>query len=80
MIHHIALRSSFSDRRGLNALIYRVVFEAGDLNATIDEAGLGNNATEASGDNLAYAEVTPNAIVSASDTLQVDWEITPLGA
>ena len=63
-----------------NVIQYRVVFEAGDLSATITEAGLGNNATEASGDNLAYAEVTPNAVVSASDTLQVDWEITPLGA
>ncbi|KKL92140.1 hypothetical protein LCGC14_1887640 [marine sediment metagenome] len=63
-----------------NVIQYRVVFEAGDLNATINEAGLGNNATEASGDNLAYAEVSPNAVVSASDTLQVDWEITPLGA
>ena len=66
--------------RWMLVIQYRVVFEAGDLSATIDEAGLGNNATEASGDNLAYAEVSPNAVVSASDTLQVDWEITPLGA
>ncbi len=63
-----------------NVTQYRVIFEAGDLNATVDEAGLGNNAVEASGDNQAYGNVTPDAVVGLSDTLQVDWEITPLGA
>lgn len=63
-----------------NVIQYRVIFEAGDLNATIDEAGLGNHAVEATGDNLAYGNITPDAIVGLSDTLQVDWEITPLGA
>ena len=64
-----------------NVVQYRAIFEAGDLNDTgIDEAGLGNNAAEASGDNLAYAQITPTVDVTTSDTLQVDWEITLLGA
>jgi hypothetical protein len=64
-----------------NVVQYRATFEAGDLNASgIDEAGLGNNAVEASGDNLAYGQITPSVNVGTSDTLQVDWEITFLGA
>jgi hypothetical protein len=64
-----------------NVTQYRSTFEAGDLNQTgIDEAGLGNNATEASGDNLAYGQISPSVDVGTSDTLQVDWEITFLGA
>lgn len=64
-----------------NVVQYRATFEAGDLNASgIDEAGLGNHATEASGDNLAYGELSPSATVGALDTLQVDWEHTYLGA
>jgi len=60
---------------------YRATFEAGDLDATdIDEAGLGNNVVEASGDNLAYGQITPAVTVGLSDTLQVDWELTILGA
>ena len=55
---------------------YRVVFEAGDLNDTgIDEALLGNGT-----DTLAYAEITPVVNVTTADTLQVDWELTFLGA
>ncbi len=73
------LEGSFGNAND-NVVQYRVIFTAGELSATINEAGLGNNATEASGDNLAYAEVTPNAVVSAFDTLQIDWEITLLGA
>ena len=64
-----------------NVTQYRSTFEAGDLNASgIDEAGLGNHATEATGDNLAYGEISPSVDVTTADTLQVDWEITFLGA
>ena len=64
-----------------NVTQYRTIFAAGELNATgIDEAGLGNNATEASGDNLSYGEITPTVDVTVADTLQVDWEHTYLGA
>lgn len=64
-----------------NVTQYRAIFEAGDLNASgIDEAGLGNNAVEASGDNLGYGELSPAADVTTADTLQVDWELTFLGA
>jgi hypothetical protein len=55
---------------------YRATFEAGDLNAVgIDEALLGNGT-----DTLAYAQITPTVDVTTSDTLQVDWELTFLGA
>ena len=65
-----------------NVTQYRCIFTAGLLTGSpvIDEAGLGNNATEASGDNLAYAEISPTATIGASDTLQVDWELTFVGA
>ncbi len=64
-----------------NVTQYRATFEAGDLTATgIDEAVLINNTTEAGADNMAYAEITPTVDVTASDTLQVDWELTLLGA
>ena len=59
-----------------NVIQYRATFEAGDLDDVgIDEALLGNGT-----DTLAYAQITPSVDVSASDTLQVDWEITLLGA
>lgn len=64
-----------------NVVQYRATFEAGDLNQTgIDEASLGNNASEAAGDNLAYAEITPAVNVTTADTLQVDWELTFTGS
>ena len=64
-----------------NVTQYRSIFGAGDLNASgIDEAGLGNNAVEASGDNLGYGELSPAVNVTTADTLQVDWELTFLGA
>lgn len=64
-----------------NVTQYRAIFEAGDLNASgIDEAGLGNNAVEASGDNLGYGELSPAVNVTTADTLQVDWELTFLGS
>lgn len=59
-----------------NVVQYRVTYEAGDLNANgIDEAALGNGT-----DNLAYGQITPDVNVSTLDTLQIDWEITFLGA
>lgn len=59
-----------------NVVQYRAVFSAGSLNASgIDEVSLGNGT-----DNLAYAQVNPNVNVGLSDTLQIDWEITVLGA
>jgi len=64
-----------------NVVQYRSTYEAGDLNATgINEAGLINNATRGSADMLAYAQITPSVNVGTSDTLQVDWELTLLGA
>lgn len=57
-------------------VVYISTFEAGDLNDTgIDEALLGNGT-----DTLAYAQITPAVDVSTSDTLEVTWEITLLGA
>jgi hypothetical protein len=59
-----------------NVTVYRATFEAGDLNATgIDEALLGS-----ASDTLAYAQISPAVDVSTSDTLEVTWEITFLGA
>lgn len=59
-----------------NVVQYRVLFSAGDLNDNgIDEAALGNGT-----DNLAYGQITPSVNVSSLDTLQIDWEITFLGA
>jgi hypothetical protein len=59
-----------------NTVVYRSTFEAADLDDTgIDEALLGNGT-----DTLAYAEITPAVNVTVADTLQVDWELTFLGA
>ena len=64
-----------------NVTQYRSTFEAGDLNDTgIDEAALINNATPASADCLAYGQITPSVNVSTSDVLQMDWELTFVGA
>ncbi len=65
-----------------NVVQYRSLYTAGLVTGspTLDEVGLGNNSTEASGDNLAYTELTPNVILTPTDTLQIDWEITLLGA
>lgn len=63
-----------------NVTVYKATFEAGDLNATgIDEAALINNATAASAECLAYAQITPAIDVSSSDTLAVTWELTFTG-
>jgi hypothetical protein len=61
-----------------NVTQYRATFEAGDLTATIDEASLHNAA--AAGDCLAYAAVTPDAVVAVTDTLEITWELTFTGA
>jgi hypothetical protein len=64
-----------------NVVQYRATFEAGDLNASgIDEVVLANAATDGAGEVLAYAEITPAVNITTADTLQVDWEITLLGA
>jgi hypothetical protein len=64
---------------GDTTLTYRATFEAGALTANgINEACLLNgNGTPAL--CLAYAQITPVVNVTASDTLQVVWEITILG-
>lgn len=64
---------------GDTTITYRATFGAGSLNANgINEACLLNgNGTSAH--CLAYAQITPSVNVTASDTLQVLWEITILG-
>jgi len=64
---------------GDTTLTYRATFAAGALNVNgINEACLLNG--NGSGANcLAYAQITPAVNVTASDTLQVLWEITILG-
>ena len=59
-----------------NVIQYRSTFEAGDATGTgLDEALLGNGT-----DTLAYAEISPAVNKGASDTLQIDWELTFLGS
>jgi len=64
---------------GDTVLTYRATFAAGDLNANgINEACLLNG--NGNGANcLAYAQVNPSVNVTASDTLQILWEVTILG-
>ena len=64
---------------GDTTLSYRATFAAGALNVNgINEACLlnGNGSTA---NCLAYAQISPSVNVTASDTLQVLWEITILG-
>jgi hypothetical protein len=64
---------------GDTTITYRATFAAGLLNANgINEACLLNGNTAAA-NCLAYAQVNPSVNVTASDTLQVLWEITILG-
>ncbi len=64
-----------------NVTQYRAVFSPGDLDDTdINEVALLNNSNATSADCLAYAELSPAATVGTLDTLQIDWEITFLGA
>jgi len=64
---------------GDTTLSYRATFAAGNLTANgINEACLLNG--NGNGANcLAYAQINPSVNVTASDTLQVLWEITILG-
>ena len=64
---------------GDTTLSYRATFSAGSLNASgINEACL-LNGNGVGANCLAYAQITPAVNVTASDTLQVLWEITILG-
>ena len=65
-----------------NVVQYRSFFTAGLITGTptLNEVGLGNNAVEGSGDNLAYSELIPNVPMAPTDTLQINWELTFLGA
>jgi hypothetical protein len=64
---------------GDTTVVYRATFEAGKLDANgINEACL-LNGNLSGADCLAYAQITPAANVTPSDTLQIVWEITILG-
>ncbi|MDR2542884.1 MAG: hypothetical protein LBC80_05480 [Treponema sp.] len=73
-----ALKASWGNT-GDTTITYRATFAAGTLNANgVNEACLLNgNGTSAN--CLAYAQINPSVNVTASDTLQVLWEITILG-
>jgi len=73
-----ALKASWGNN-GDTTVTYRTTFTAGSLNANgVNEACLLNgNGTSAN--CLAYAQITPSVNVTASDTLQILWEITILG-
>jgi hypothetical protein len=59
-----------------NVLVYRASFAAGVSTGNgLDEALLGNGT-----DTLAYAQLNPAVNKGASDTLQIDWELTFLGS
>jgi len=73
-----ALKASWGST-GDTTITYRATFAAGSLNVNgINEACLlnGNGSTA---NCLAYAQINPSVNVTASDTLQVLWEITILG-
>jgi len=64
---------------GDTTVTYRTTFATGDLNSNgINEACLLNGNT-ISAICLAYAQITPSVNITASDTLQIVWEITILG-
>jgi hypothetical protein len=64
---------------GDTTLSYRATFGAGTLNANgINEACL-LNGNDGGANCLAYAQISPSVNVTASDTLQILWEITILG-
>jgi hypothetical protein len=64
-----------------NVLQFRALYAAGDLNATITEAAITSHVSDAAGNSLlAYAQINPSAVVTTSDSLQIDWEITFLGS
>jgi hypothetical protein len=73
-----ALKAAWGNT-GDTTVTYRATFDVGSLNANgINEASLLNGNTAAA-NCLAYAQITPSVNVTASDTLQVLWEITILG-
>jgi hypothetical protein len=73
-----ALGAAFGST-GDTTLSYRATFAAGTLNVNgVNEACL-LNGNGAGANSLAYAQITPSVNVTASDTLQVLWEITILG-
>jgi hypothetical protein len=73
-----ALKAAWGNS-GDTTVTYRATFEAGALNANgINEAAL-LNGNDAGANCLAYAQITPSVNVTASDTLQIVWEITILG-
>lgn len=73
-----ALKAAWGNT-GDTTLLYRATFEAGKLAANgINEVALLNGNT-AGALCLAYAQIAPVANVTASDTLQIEWEITFLG-
>ena len=73
-----ALNAAFGSN-GDTTVSYRATFAAGSLNVNgINEACL-LNGNGAGANCLAYAQITPSVNVTASDTLQVLWEITILG-
>jgi hypothetical protein len=64
---------------GDTTLSYRATFAAGTLNVNgVNEACL-LNGNGVGANRLAYAQITPSVNVTASDTLQILWEITILG-
>jgi hypothetical protein len=73
-----ALNAAFGNT-GDTTVTYRATFVAGSLAANgINEACL-LNGDSSMANCLAYAQITPSVNVTASDTLQVLWEITILG-
>jgi len=61
-----------------NVIQYQAIFPAASLSATINEAALLN--ASVSGECLAYGHISPDAVVTSSDSLQIDWAITFTGA
>jgi hypothetical protein len=73
-----ALKAAWGNT-GDTTVTYRATFAAGSLSANgINEACLLNGNGSAA-NCLAYAQITPSVNVTASDTLQILWEISILG-
>ena len=73
-----ALKAAWGNS-GDTTVTYRATFAAGALTANgINEACL-LNGNDTGANCLAYAQITPSVNVTASDTLQVLWEITIFG-
>jgi hypothetical protein len=64
---------------GDTTVVYRATFEAGILDANGINGACLMNGNGVGADCLAYAQITPSVNVTASDTLQVVWEIAILG-